>query len=140
MIFISQLPNSMIHVIHIWISVRIIYISPSKQQRNIVQLCTRSLFSFRQSALIVVLCYPRQGGHFLPFGGVAMSIMYTESVLLCITLYYRVCRTRQRGDYPVYCVSRVRSIIPNKISLNTTKPASSTKQKRKSSLEYLKFK
>ena len=31
-------------------------------------------------ALIVVLCYPRQGGHFLPFGGVAMSIMYTESV------------------------------------------------------------
>ena len=71
----------MIHVIHIWISVRIIYISPSKQQRNIVQLCTRSLFSFRQSALIVVLCYPRQGGHFLPFGGVAMSIMYTDSVL-----------------------------------------------------------
>ena len=70
----------MILVIHIWISVRIIYISPSKQQRNIVQLCTRSLFSFRQSALIVVLCYPRQGGHFLPFGGVAMSIMYTESV------------------------------------------------------------
>ena len=38
------------------------------------------LFSFRQWALIVVLCYPRQGGHFLPFGGVAMSIMYTESV------------------------------------------------------------
>ena len=71
----------MILVIHIWISVRIIYISPSKQQKNIVQLCTRSLFSFRQSALIVVLCYPHQGGHFLPFGGVAMSIMYTESVL-----------------------------------------------------------
>ena len=30
----------MILLIHIWISVWIIYISPSKQQRNIVQLCT----------------------------------------------------------------------------------------------------
>ena len=31
----------MILVIHIWISVWIIYISPSKQPRNIVQLCTK---------------------------------------------------------------------------------------------------
>ena len=38
----------MISVLHIWVSVMIIYISASRQQRNIVQQCTSQLLSSTQ--------------------------------------------------------------------------------------------